>query len=88
MDAAPTGADVSTIETFLKDCDGVTEVHDLHIWAMSTTEAALTAHIVRPGHDGADGFGSHLAEALQHRFGLRHATLQIEQARGDHCPEC
>ena len=56
MDAAPDGADVPTIEAFLTGCEGVTEVHDLHIWAMSTTEVALTAHLVRPDHDGQDGF--------------------------------
>lgn len=88
LDAAPPSADVQAIEAFLTGCDGVTEVHDLHVWAMSTTEVALTAHIVRPGHDGGDAFRSTLAEALEHRFGLRHATLQIEQSHGEHCPEC
>jgi len=88
MDAAPEGADVGSIQTFLTACDGVTDVHDLHIWAMSTTEMALTAHVVRPGHDGADGFRSQLCEALERRFGVRHATLQIEQSRSEHCPEC
>jgi cobalt-zinc-cadmium efflux system protein len=88
MDAAPANADVASIQAFLAACDGVTDVHDLHIWAMSTTEAALTAHLVRPGHDGEDAFRAGLCEALEHRFGVRHATLQIEQARGEHCPEC
>ena len=88
MDAAPAGADVPSIQAFLSQCDGVTEVHDLHIWAMSTTEMALTAHLVRPQHDGQDGFRSQLTQALEHRFGVRHATLQIEQARGEQCPVC
>lgn len=88
MDAAPEGADVGRIQTFLADCEGVTDVHDLHIWAMSTTEVALTAHVVRPDHDGGDGFRAALCGALEHRFGVRHATLQIEQSRGEHCPEC
>ena len=88
LDAAPPSADVKAIEAFLAGYDGVTEVHDLHIWAMSTTDVALTAHIVRPGHDGNDAFRSALAEALERRFGLRHATLQIEQSQGEYCPEC
>jgi cobalt-zinc-cadmium efflux system protein len=88
MDAAPEGADVDSIQTFLTACDGVTDVHDLHIWAMSTTEVALTAHVVRPSRDGEDGFRAKLCEALEHRFGVRHATLQIEAARSEHCPEC
>jgi cobalt-zinc-cadmium efflux system protein len=88
LDAAPQGADLDSIHAFLAESAGVTEVHDLHVWAMSTTEMALTAHIVRPAHDGADGFRADIAHALEHRFGVRHATLQIEQSRGDHCPEC
>jgi len=88
MDAAPPSADVPSIQAFLSGCDGVTEVHDLHIWAMSTTEVALTAHLVRPAHDGQDGFRSQLTQTLERRFGVRHATLQIEQARGEQCPVC
>jgi cobalt-zinc-cadmium efflux system protein len=88
MDAAPPGADLDSIEAFLAGSAGVTEVHDLHVWAMSTTEMALTAHVVRPAHDGDDGFRAGLAHALHDRFGVRHATLQIEQSRDDHCPDC
>jgi cobalt-zinc-cadmium efflux system protein len=88
LDAAPPGADLDSIHEFLAKSAGVTDVHDLHVWAMSTTEMALTAHVVRPDHDGADSFRGELALALEDRFGVRHATLQIEQARGDHCPSC
>ena len=88
LDAAPAGADIPAIESFLTGCPGVTEVHDLHVWAMSTTDVALTAHLVRPGHDGEDGFRGMLAHALEDRFGVRHATLQIEKTRGEQCPEC
>jgi cobalt-zinc-cadmium efflux system protein len=88
LDAAPADADVAGIEAFLKGCEGVTEVHDLHVWAMSTTEAAITAHIVRPDPDDPEDFRTRLAHALKDRFGLGHATLQIERARDDQCPEC
>jgi cobalt-zinc-cadmium efflux system protein len=88
LDAAPRGTDLGRIEDFLRESPGVTEVHDLHVWAMSTTETALTAHLVRPEPDGIDQFRSGLAHALKNRFGVRHATLQIEHARGEDCPEC
>ncbi len=88
LDAAPPGADLPGIHAFLSQSAGVTDVHDLHVWAMSTTEMALTAHLVRPGRDEEDSFRAAVAEALERRFGVRHATLQIEQARGEHCPVC
>ena len=88
LDAAPAGADVPAIEAFLTQCAGVTEVHDLHVWSMSTTEMALTAHLVRPDLDGEEGFRQGVARALERRFGVRHATLQIERSRDEHCPDC
>lgn len=88
LDAAPRGADLVRIEDFLRASPGVVEVHDLHVWAMSTTETALTAHLVRPEPDGLDQFRSGLAQALKNRFGVRHATLQIERSRGEDCPGC
>jgi cobalt-zinc-cadmium efflux system protein len=88
LDAAPRGADLTRIEDFLRGSPGVVEVHDLHVWALSTTETALTAHLVRPESDGLEQFRCAVAQALQSRFGVRHATLQIEQSRGEHCPGC
>jgi cobalt-zinc-cadmium efflux system protein len=88
LDAAPRGADLTRIEDFLRASPGVVEVHDLHVWAMSTTETALTAHLVRPDPEGIEPFRRTLAHSLESRFGVRHATLQIEQSRGDHCPGC
>jgi cobalt-zinc-cadmium efflux system protein len=88
MDAAPEGADLGGIRDFLLKGAGVTEVHDLHVWAMSTTETALTAHLVRPAGEEEEQLRQTLAHGLEHRFGLRHATLQIERTRGEHCPGC
>ena len=59
---------------------GVTALHDLHIWGMSTTETALTCHLVMPdGHPG-DAMLNGIAQQLHHRFGIHHATIQIELA--------
>lgn len=88
MDAAPSDADLPGIEALIRGSAGVTDVHDLHVWALSTTEVALTAHIVRPERGDEDGFRDGLTEALQRRFGVRHATLQIEAVRNAHCPVC
>lgn len=84
LDAVPTGIDREKIEIYLKHLPGVTEVHDLHIWAMSTTETALTAHLVRPDAGLDDLLLATTAYELKHRFGIHHATMQIEM--GDH--EC
>ncbi len=76
MDAAPKGVDPAAVRGWLEELPGVTEVHDLHIWAMSTTETALTAHLIRPSSD--DGFLHDACAGLAERFGIGHATLQIE----------
>ena len=77
LDGVPKGIDLPDVKDYLARLDGVTDVHDLHIWAMSTNETALTAHLVRPaGFD--DGFLHGVCEQLAHRFRIQHATLQIE----------
>lgn len=74
----PPGIDEGKVRAFLAGRTGVSAVHDLHIWAMSTTETALTAHLVIPaGHPG-DAFLHELARALHHEFGIGHATVQVE----------
>jgi cobalt-zinc-cadmium efflux system protein len=80
--AVPDAIDRSKVEHYLRTLPGVSEVHDLHIWAMSTTETALTAHLVRPGASLDDAFLSAAEDTLARRFGIRHATLQVEA--GDH----
>ncbi len=78
LNAVPAGVDMKGVQNFLKHQKGVTQVHDLHIWAMSTTENALTAHLVMPaGHPG-DEFLESLSHALEHDFKIHHTTVQIE----------
>jgi cobalt-zinc-cadmium efflux system protein len=79
LDAVPASVDRDRIEQFLAGQPGVREVHDLHIWAMSTTEVALTAHLVRPDLPTDDAFLSTIAHELREHHGVQHATLQVEQ---------
>lgn len=78
LDAAPRGVDVPAVRDWLTALPGVAGIHDLHIWAMSTTETALTAHILRPENSDGDAFLKSACEGLEHRFHIGHATLQIE----------
>ena len=85
LDAVPTGIDPGKVEAFLRDLPGVVAVHDLHIWAMSTTETALTVHLVRPGGGLDDALLDGAAEDLNKRFGIAHATFQVEAGNGAEC---
>jgi cobalt-zinc-cadmium efflux system protein len=78
LDAVPEGIDPGEVKTFLGALPGVVEVHDLHIWAMSTTETALTAHLVMPGAGCAPTFLTSACQQLHDRFEIDHATLQID----------
>ena len=84
LDAVPETIDRPAIEVYLAALPGVTEVHDLHIWAMSTTEVALTAHLVRPDCPVDDGLLGRSARELAERFGIAHSTIQIESGDPDH----
>jgi cobalt-zinc-cadmium efflux system protein len=81
--AVPRHIDEAAVREFLSGQDGVSAVHDLHIWGMSTTESALTAHLVMPGGAPGDAFLRQLASELEQRFGIHHATVQVEQAEAD-----
>jgi cobalt-zinc-cadmium efflux system protein len=85
LDAAPRGMDVDTVRAFLAAQPGVTEVHDLHVWSMSTTETALTAHLIRPQNPDGDAFLHTICEGLEHRFRIGHATLQVETGEAGAC---
>jgi cobalt-zinc-cadmium efflux system protein len=76
LDAVPRSIELAEVRDFLVALDGVSEVHDLHVWAMSTNETALTAHLVRQG-DQHDQFLQRVCGELAHRFNIHHATLQI-----------
>jgi cobalt-zinc-cadmium efflux system protein len=93
LDAVPGGINQDDVRSYLQSLPGVSEVHHLHIWAMSTTETALTAHLVRPGANLDDRLLHDTARELAQRFGIGHATLQIEAGRldqacrlADECP--
>lgn len=83
LQAVPEGIDLQEVHDFLLEQPGVTVVHDLHVWAMSTTETALTAHVVRPENGDADAFLSATAHELQDRFSIEHTTLQIERVHDE-----
>ena len=79
--AVPKGVSESGVRGYLAGLEGVTEIHDLHIWPMSTTETALTAHLVMPGGHPGDAFLREVAEQLEHHHRIGHTTLQIEMTR-------
>ncbi len=86
LDAVPQGIDPHEVERFLGSLPAVIDVHDLHVWGMSTTEAALTAHLVVAGTHCDDALISEAARELHDRFGIEHATLQLEN--GDPAYPC
>ena len=86
LDAVPQSVDAGAVREHLLARPGVTALHDLHIWGMSTTETALTCHLVMPlGHPG-DAALAEIAHELEHRFQIHHTTLQIEL--GDSAEVC
>ena len=85
LDAVPPNIDPEAVAQFLRNISGVTAVHDLHIWAMSTQETCLTAHLVMPEHPllaQPNGYQT-VSRALAQQFSIHHVTLQVEQ--GDNC---
>jgi cobalt-zinc-cadmium efflux system protein len=80
LDAVPEGVDATAVRAHLLAMPGVTALHDLHIWGMSTTETALTCHLVLPGGHPGDAVLNGVAQQLHHLFGIQHTTIQIELA--------
>lgn len=77
LHAAPSGVDPARISAFLRKQRDVKEVHDLHVWPLSTTETALTVHLLVPGGYPGDAFAAEMATRLKERFGIDHTTIQI-----------
>ncbi|GKS70557.1 cobalt-zinc-cadmium efflux system protein [Nitrosomonas sp. PY1] len=84
LNAVPAGIDVSAVDAYLRSCCGVTDIHDLHIWGMSTTENALTVHLVMPEGYPGDSFMDSIMQTLNERFKIQHSTLQIELGNTNH----
>lgn len=78
VDAVPEGIEPLAVRTYLEEMPNVAQVHDLHIWAMSTTETALTAHLVMPTGHPEDAVLAEICKRLHDQFGIEHSTLQVE----------
>jgi cobalt-zinc-cadmium efflux system protein len=87
LDAVPAHIDPEAVEKYLAGLHDVREVHDLHVWSMSTTEVALTAHLVLPWPASQPGFLSSVQHDLEKRFGIHHITLQFEDCRDNDCAQ-
>ena len=84
LNAVPANIESDAIAAYLRERAGVTGIHDLHIWGMSTTESALTVHMVMPDGYPGDAFMDEIMGELKARFSIHHSTLQIEQGTTDH----
>jgi cobalt-zinc-cadmium efflux system protein len=84
LDAVPENIDPKKIKAYFAGLPGVTEVHDLHIWAMSTTEVALTVHLVRPGAGLDDELLGRACHDMQEKYGIGHVTVQVEAGDPEH----
>ena len=84
MDSVPEHIDPAKVAAFLRAIPGVTAIHDLHIWAMSTTETALTVHLIMPGDRPSDTQLRHICDELREHHRIGHSTIQVEQGGGAH----
>lgn len=80
LSAVPPGIDMEKVRGFLLGLPGVSDLHDLHVWSLSTTETALSCHLVMPASPPSDEMLFHAAEELKEHFGIGHVTLQAEKA--------
>jgi cobalt-zinc-cadmium efflux system protein len=84
VDAVPRGVDPEAVREYLASLPGVDAVHDLHIWAMSTTDTALTAHVIMHRMPDSDAYLDDVAQVLLERFAINHPTIQLERGDGDY----
>lgn len=87
LDAVPKHIDIQKVKTFLQDKKGVKSIHDLHIWALSTSQVALSVHLFMPNVINGN-FLTELQEELEHEFGIKHTTIQIENDEIDCETDC
>jgi cobalt-zinc-cadmium efflux system protein len=85
LSAVPPGIDPASVRAYLEKCAGVVQVHDLHIWPMSTAEVALTCHMVIPAGQPGDDYLMEIAHHLKEQFGIHHTTLQVETDLSSAC---
>ena len=86
VDAVPRGVDPDAVRDYLSTLPGVRAIHDLHIWPMSTTDTALTAHMVMEEFPDSDEYLNDVAAVLHERFSINHPTIQLERHDGEfHC---
>lgn len=84
LSAVPIHIDLLEVESYLRSCKGVADIHDLHIWGMSTTETALTVHLVMPDGYPGDVYMDTIMHTLKERYAVHHSTLQVELGTTDH----
>ena len=85
MDAVPPGVNLADVRRYLQSIPAITDAHHLHIWALSTTETALTVHLVKPDPSEDDGLLRRINQELTERFGIGHATIQFERENLRQC---
>jgi cobalt-zinc-cadmium efflux system protein len=83
VDAVPRNVDPEAVRDYLSTLSGVRAIHDLHIWPMSTTDTALTAHMVMDEFPDSDNYLNEVAKVLQERFSINHPTIQLERHDGE-----
>ncbi|SEK60327.1 cation diffusion facilitator family transporter [Nitrosovibrio tenuis] len=84
LSAVPANIDIAAIDAYLRQQPGVADVHDLHIWGISTTESVLTVHLVMPGGYPGDAFMEDIRRTLESRYAIHHSTIQVEQGTATH----
>lgn len=86
LDAVPNNIDIQKVKIFLSNQEGVKSVHDLHVWALSTSQVAISVHLFMPNGVNPN-FLAELQKEIEHEFGIKHITIQIEQELND-CGTC
>jgi cobalt-zinc-cadmium efflux system protein len=87
LDAVPHGINRAGVTDYLMQVDGVTKIHDLHIWGLSTNEVALTAHLIVPRGNFTDALYAKINDDLLHTFKIHHVTIQVETGEGIPCSQ-